>query len=299
MSKIDAYLSNLDSRLAVGHRHRREILDEVRDHLSESIAAAVGNGVAPDVAEVNAVTAFGVPQELARQFNAAAGARAMRRSPLIAGITGIAVVGAFLFAAMAQPHSSRPASVGMQMSFFAAVLGFQIALVAGARGASRAAAVWRTSATAGADRDLVRRSALVSTGALLVGTLAMATNFFLDARHVPHASAGALAAGGLAMVLAAVAGLVATSRLRVNAKDVDCHTARCTPRALTLGELAIAHLYRHPVLTCAAATSAATFWAMHGSETTFPASLWWGISEAVTVIVAFAVLGPTLELRPA
>jgi hypothetical protein len=299
MSNIEAYLSDLDSRLAVGHGRRREILEEVRDHLSDSVAAAVGNGVAPDVAEVDAVAAFGAPRDLARQFNAAAGARAMRRAPAIAGVAGVAVVGAFLLAASAQPHSTRPASVTMQVSFFAAVLGFQIALVAGARGASRAAAVWRTSATAGADRELVRRSALVSTGALLVGTLAMATNFFLDARQVSHADAGALAAGGLAMVLAAAAGVVATSRLSVNADDVDSHTARHTPRALTLGDHAIAHLCRHPVVACAAATSAATFWAMRGSETIFPASLWWGISEAVTVIVAFVVLGPSLELRPA
>ena len=299
MTGIDAYIRDLDTRLHVGRHRRAAILDEVRDHLTESAGAAIRGGVTPVQAEADAVTAFGLPQDMARQFNAAAGARAMRRAPMVASLTGAVVVAVFLSVAVSQPRSDHPASVDTQVTFFAAVLGFQIALVAGVRAASRAAAAWRTSATSGDDRSLVRRSAIISMSALCAGTLALTANFALVTRHTAHTNSAAFAAGGVALILAAVTGLVMTVRLGINPDDIDSHSARRTPQALTLGESVIARVYPHPIVACTAATIAATTWAMNGSETAFPASVWWGGAEGITVIAAFILLGPLLGLRPA
>ena len=296
---IDEYIRELASGLHLGRRRCAAVLDEVLDHLSESANAAVRRGIAPLEAQINAVATFGVLEDVIRQFNAAAGARAMRRIPMVTAATGIVVISVFLSIARSQPRTGHSASVAMQVSFFAAILGFQLALAAGIRGASRAATVWRTSAAFANDRSLVRRSAVISMGALCMGALALTVNFFFDARQGSHANAVALVAAGAAMNVVAIAGLVMSLHLRVNPGDTDSHPAQDTPHVMFLGESIVARLYRHPVAACTLATFVASAWAINGSEATFPSALWWGIGEAITVIAAFIWLGPTLELRSA
>ena len=142
MTTIEAYLADLSSRLHVGRRSRAALISEVRDHLTESTERSCASGAPRVQAEANAIETFGSTTLLARQFNAAAGAQAMRRAPFIALTTGATVVGGFLAAAIAQPRTSQRATAPMQVSFFLAVLAFQVAVTAGARGASRALATW-------------------------------------------------------------------------------------------------------------------------------------------------------------
>jgi len=89
-------------------------------------------------------------------------------------------------------------------------------------------------------------------------------------------------------------------RLHLNPGDVDAATSMVTtPRALGVGEVVIGLAADRPVLTCSIATLTAGAWAIRRSEGSFPGSLWWGLGEALTVVAAFSLLGPILELRRA
>jgi hypothetical protein len=66
---------------------------------------------------------------------------------------------------------------------------------------------------------------------------------------------------------------------------------------LSLGERCIALVRRHPVASCTAVAALSAWPAMAHAETTFTGALPWGVTQAATVIVAFVVLGPALELR--
>ena len=299
MTIIESYVSDLSARLHVSRRSRAALLAEVRDHLTESAEHARAHGATRDQAETNAVAAFGSTALMARQFNAGAGARAMRRAPLVALATGVTVVGGFLAAAVAQPRTPQHATAAMRVTFFLAVLAFQLAVTAGARGALRALAFWRTSAASGPDRALVRRCTITSTAALLSGAVFLTTNFALTAHHSPNAHGAALTAGAVAMALTAIAGLAVAVRLNVNADDnADGIDATHTPPLLQLGETAISLASRHPFLSCSAVAITATAWAMtHAEARDFVGALPWGIGELVAVVGAFVILGPSLAIR--
>lgn len=301
MSAIDEYAADLSSRLRVSRTRRTTMLDEVRDHLLEYAERACALGAPRDQAEADAITAFGSPASMARQFNAAAGAKAMRRSPLVAVAAGMSVVVSFLVAAISQPKATQQATPPMQVFFFLGVIAFQVAVISGACGASRAVARWGTSATSGRDREFVRRCSIISMAALSAGVLAVTINMFLDARQASHANGIALAAGATVMIVAATAGLVTAMHLDVNAADDDVEAGGSgSPALLMIGEALISLVHRFPVLSCAAATLAATTWAMSQAETaTIVGSLPWGISEAAAVIAGFVLLGPALGLRSA
>jgi hypothetical protein len=223
----------------------------------------------------------------------------MRRAPLVALAAGAMVVAAFLAAAVSQPKASQQATVAMQVSFFLGVIAFQVAVLAGACGASRTLATWRTSATSGGDRAFVRRCTIISMTALSAGVLAITTNLILDARQPSHTNGVALAAAVAGMIATVAVGLVTALRLNVNAADEDTAAGGVgAPALFTLGESVIARVHRYPVLSCATVTIAAATWAMSQAETaTVAAALPWGISQAVAVVAGFVLLGPALDLR--
>lgn len=301
MTTIESYLADLSSRLHVSRRSRAALISEVRDHLTESTERACASGAPRVQAEANAIASFGSTTVMARQFNAAAGARAMRRAPFVALTTGATVVGGFLAAAIAQPRTSQQATAPMQVSFFLAVLAFQVAVTAGARGASRAIATWRISAPAGLDRALVRRCTITSTAALVSGAVFLTTNFVLTAQYSPNARGVALATGAVTMAVSSIAGLALALRLNVNADDNNDETDGAhTPQLLQLGETAISLATRHPLVSCSTVTVAATAWAMTNAEAHgFTGALPWGIGEALAVVTAFMILGPSLGIRRA
>ena len=73
MNPIAAYLDELSVLLP--RSSRRRILAEVDAHLHEAAAAGCARGADADVAARSAITRFGEPVEVARQFNA------LRRRP--------------------------------------------------------------------------------------------------------------------------------------------------------------------------------------------------------------------------
>ena len=299
MNTIDKYLAELDSLLSVDRKSRTAILEEVHDHLLESTEKQSARGISRLEMESNAISTFGSPVLIARHFNAAFGAKAVRRAPIIAIASGLLVVLSFLITAINQPKVTTQATTESQISFFLAVIAFQIAIVAGACGASRALSMWRTSATSGSSRLYVRRCTVTSMTALLSGVIAMTANFIFDINRGARTNKLALILGASSMFIVASVGLLNVLRLKVNPADEDAE-ASTTPAhvVFTLGDIVIKVVRRYPIPSCVFITSIATAWTMTHAETkTFTGSWPWGIAEAVSVIAGFLLLGPTLGLR--
>jgi len=308
MTEIDRYVGELTSRLNVGARDRARILAEVRDHLDDAIAHRVQCGDRREAAAIAALDAFGSPSLVASQFNAEAGARAMRRAPLVAFAAGLAVVTAFVVAAVTQPRSGSPVSATLltQIAFFTAVLSFQIAVVAGICAASRALSLWRTAGVRGDDRALVVRCAIISTDALGVAAVGWATTMLFALNRLADPNRPTLVLGGMVMVCAAGVASATTHRLPVNASDHAADAGSSNEAAsgnddgnalLGLGERAIGVVRLHPVVSCATVAALSVWPAMSHAETTVPGALPWGLTQAATVVLGFIVLGPALGLR--
>lgn len=91
---IDRYLQELRRSLS-GVEDRDAIIDEIRDHLTDSVAAHVDEGMAPDEVERAAVARFGDPREIAAQYPPAPVALRVRRAYLYAALFGATWVLAF------------------------------------------------------------------------------------------------------------------------------------------------------------------------------------------------------------
>jgi hypothetical protein len=299
MTEIDRYISELTSRLKVGARTRTRILAEVSDHLDDAIAYRMQTTERLEQAASEALDAFGSPLALASQFNAEAGARAMRRAPIVAFAGGLAVVTGFVVAGATQPQSATPtnATIATQISFFAAVLAFQIAVVAGMCAAARALARWRTSARRGADRQFVRQCTVISTGALGVAAVGWASTMSLALNRLVDPNRATLAIGGVIMVCAAGTAIAAAHRLQVNPSDDADDRPDDTSRFLGVGERVIEFVRAHPVASCGGAAALSVWPAMSHAETTLAGALPWGMAQAATVVMGFILLGPALGLR--
>ena len=183
------------------------------------------------------------------------------------------------------------------MSFFAAVLAFQVAVVAGACAAARAAALWRSRGARVEDRLFVRRCTTISVAALSIAAAAWATAVGLSFHRLVHPNALTLSIGCTWMVAAPIVGGVLTTRLRVNASDDAPADEPISSGVFGFGERAIAVVRQHPLPACALATLGASASAMSRAETTVSGALPWGIAQAITVVACFVLLGPTLHLR--
>lgn len=299
MTQIDTYVAELEACLRVGGRARRRILTEVRDHLDDAITDRERLGEDAGDAVRRALDAFGPARALATQLNAETGTRAMRRAPLVAFVAGVAVFAGLLVAGKLQPHPAVPvrAILATQVSFFVAVLAFQVAVVAGICAASRALAVSRIPAACGDDRAFVRRCATISTSALGVAATGWAITLGLALNRLTDPNRAAAVVGGVIMIGAAAAAIATTCRLRVNPSD-DATDAQLDPGGLFGLTERFIELVRHrPVVSCTAAAALSAWPAMAHAETTFTGALPWGVIQAATVIAAFVVLGPALGLR--
>jgi hypothetical protein len=296
---IDDFLTELDAHLRVPSRARVRILAEVRDHLDDSVEHLRASDPRSASTVDAAIQAFGPAAMVATQFNAAAGTRAMRRGTAVAFAAGIAVAAGFLVAAVTQPHpqTASGASFAVQASFFGAALAFQVALVAGARGASRVCAVGRSAAATIEDRLLVRRCAIICVGALGVASVGWATCVGLAARSLVHPNRVTLLVGATLMIGAVALAVALLAKLDVNpfAETTDERNPR--PGIALLGERTVTIVQQHPVVPCAALAALAALAAMSHAETTAVGSLPWGLLQAAAVVLGFVVLGPSLGLR--
>jgi hypothetical protein len=227
----------------------------------------------------------------------------MRTAPFLAIATGTGVIAGFLLAAVPQPHTTQAATVPMEVTFFLAVIGLQVAVMAGACAASRTLGVWRDSRVSGHDRSFVRRCTITSMTALAAGAVCLTANFVVDARHQAAVNRNLLAAGAAVMFAAAAAGLLIAFRLQVNGEDEldpadNEPSSMTTPALLRVGEWVIGVVRRHPFVACSTVALASAAWKMWTAEApSVTAAIPWGIGEAAAVIVAFVLLGPLLGLR--
>jgi len=295
---IDRFIDDVYGRLVASRRRRKRIVDEIRDHLDDASAALISSGLEQTSAEQRAVAAFGDASELARQLNADLAGVSIRRAPLIMGVTGSTIVAGFVLAALgaAQPAIPRPAGMVQQVAFFVAVLGLQVAFVAGARALARVAAIGQTRPRR-PDQLLVRRTGFVFLGGSVTAVIGWIVA--LAARHGDDATA-ALVAGVAVMIGITIAAALALLGRRVaplddssSAGDGDVVRHPWSARL----EQAIVVVTRWPRLSCAAIALAGAGVVMSHAETSVTAALPWGAVEAAAVILGFVVLGPVLELR--
>lgn len=298
MTDVDRYIEELGSCLRVSGRDRTRILVEVRDHLDDAIADRERNGERRDRAVARAFDAFGAPSLLATQLNAAAGTRAMRRAPIVAFVAGLGVLVGFLVAGTTQPHTSVPtnANLATQVSFFLAVLAFQVAVVAGICAASRALAMHREPTVSSDTRQLVHRCALISTGALGVAAIGWATTMGLAFNRLVDPNRVTLVIGGVVMITASGVAIIAMYHLKVNAADDTGYADAASTGRFGLGERCIDVVRRHPVASCLIVGACSAVPAMSHAETTLTGALPWGAIQAASVVAAFVALGPALGL---
>ena len=299
MTLLEEYLRELGDALHVGSRERTRIVAEVRDHLEDSAAELQQQGHAGNDAMPEALRRFGPPGAIATDCNAAAGTRAMRRAPVVAFVAGLGVAGGLLIAGNTppRPRLAPPAIWPMQVAFFLAVIAFQVAVVAGFCGASRALATWHRPVVRANDREFVRRAALLSTGALGAAALCWSVTLGIAIARAHHVAILGTAFGTVVMMGSGAVAILTTTRLSVRSADETPEDPGPQPSLLTLGEHVIAFVRDHPVITCSVVTSLATWTAMTHAETSVAGALPWGIAQATAVIVGFQVLGPRLELR--
>lgn len=296
MNAIDQYIAELSSCLHVGRQDRVRIVAEVRDHLDDAAEHRVRSGARREQA---AIEAFGPASTIATHFNAEAGTRAMRRAPIVVFNAGAAVFVGLLVAGRAQPRPAVPmtALLATQVSFFVAVLAFQVAVAAGICAASRAIAWYRTPTARADDRQFVRRAATISTTALGIAAAAWVTTLGIAVDRLAHPNAAAALIGGAIMLGAATLAITWTRHLRFNPSDNSVAVYSDPPGIVAVGERAIAVVRRHPVVSCTVIAALSVWPAMAHAETTFTGALPWGIAQAAAVIIAFIVLGPALGLR--
>ena len=222
----------------------------------------------------------------------------MRRAPVIAFTAGLTVFGGLLLAGTTQPQPRVPlhAIPATQVSFFAAVVAFEVAVVAGVCAAARALALWRIPTARGADRTYVCRGATISTSALGVAAAGWAVTLGLALNRLPDPNWVSSAVGGFIMIGAAVVAITATQHLRAN--PFDDADEPSDPRGLFgLTERATGLVQRHPILSCSTVAALSVWPAMAHAETTFIGALPWGLTQAAAVVLAYLVLGPALGLR--
>jgi hypothetical protein len=302
VNDLDRYISEFDSCLRVGRRERARILAEVRDHLDDALAHEESAGESDERAVIAQILdAFGSSTVLATAFNVAAGTRAMRRAPVVAFLAGLMVLAGFLVAGITQTHTTTPANATLptQTSFFFAVLSFQVALVAGFCAGSRALALWCNPGARADDRRFVRRSSIISSCALGLAALAWATTMGFAFPRLADPNAFTLWCGASIMLVGAGIGIAGTSRLRVNPSDEYRDATETDDGLFGLGERGIGVVRRHPIMAFATIAALSAFPAMSHAETTLSGALPWGLIQAATVVIGFAVLGPTLRLRSA
>lgn len=299
MIDVDLYISELDSCLLVGDRARARILVEIRDHIDDAIADRERTGELRDRAVERALDAFGSASWLATQLNADAGTRAMRRAPFVAFMAGLAVFAGFLVAGTTQPRTSVPTNANLvtQAAFFVAVLAFQIAVVAGICAASRALAVWQITTVSSDDRQLVRRCAIISTGALGVSAVGWAITMGLALTRLVDPNTATVVLGGVIMIASASLAIAAMCRLHVNPADNAGDAQAASTGFFGLGEQSIGLVRRYPIASCLSVAALSALAAMAHAETTLTGALPWGAIQAATVVLGFVALGPALGLR--
>ena len=303
MSDIDDYVAELATLLHVPSTRRRRILAEVHDHLDDAVAHQRANDEAltqPGGPTASVLADFGQVSTIAAQFNAEAGTAAMRRGPLVALAGGLGVFGGFLLAGTTQPQSTSPkdATWLTQLAFFVAVLGFEVALVAGACAAARALAWWKSSVASSSDRDFVRRCSLVSTGALAIAAVSWSVTTALASDRLVRPNSTTLVLGAAVMLVSAGVAVGMVHRLPLNLVDEGPSGSEPAGGAFTLAERGVGFVRAHPVLCCLVLAGFSAVPAMSHAETTLSGSLPWGLAQAASVVVGFLALGPLLGLRP-
>jgi hypothetical protein len=278
MRTAEEFLAELTGALHVRGAPRRRFLRECRDHLAD---AAAERGIE------QAMRDFGLPSQIAAEFDAEVAARRGLRSTFLA-VAGVLATGGSTLALIHAASTHTNARAWWVAGFF---VGAQLAAVAAGLALVQALLLRRSTMSPAELRLLSRRNAcaLVAAGV---------TMFSAGAAVPGKGSAAALLAGPALVCIAIVCVLRAWSL----ARRLD----RSSTRAFRppLEELArFARLPLPPLdprglllaTTCVAATAA--FARDRGEHATVAQSLVTAGAEATAVVACFLVLGRALGIR--
>lgn len=317
---IDSYLGQLGRSLNASRRERRRILAEVEDHLHES-AAALG--------ELEALRRFGSVELVADRFRYELAVDATAWAVRLAGVTALAFLALCAAIQSASVRAAAPRSAGALYGPLTMVALELAAFVAGVTAIRWWR--WRRAATVppGAALAVVRGSLVVVVAAFVGGTLQVAA---LGSLQHLRGAALLLAIGWVANCIAACVALgsakVALERVRLVGgtapADAFADLVVVARRAPGIGWLITALLGRpdSPVARAVAAlepqrrpwrfaavfafAGGLAFSASKGAVENDAGGVWRALLggvlllalQAGVVIVAFAVLGRFLGLRP-
>jgi len=211
---------------------------------------------------------------------------------------GSAVVLGFLLAArQPQPASAHAAGFLVQATFFAAVIGLQVAMVAGLRYASLAIAR-RHAAVSSADQQVLHNAAVICAVGLVVALAGWLTALLVV--FAPRSTTRLLPlTAGIALMVAGTILAVSTARRATPPSQGNAAGADKKRFVLGWGERAVTLIRRYPIVACAGVVAVGTFAAMSGAESTVVGSLPVGVLEAIAIVAGFTFLGPRLGLRTA
>ena len=279
---IESYLRSLDASLRVSRRLRARILDETRDHLLELVDSGMS--------EEEAVSSFGSPEALARDFHEQlAGASARRASAVSAVLLPV-------LAAVAALTPATPADTAI--AFFAA----QVALVAGVLALARSLR-YPGAVPPSALSDIYKANAVT-----LACAAAVAVSF--SGSTLVRA---ALAVATLAAALALARSVARARRVPVADPEGDAFDdliAFAPPPLERPARLMAAWIRRHPWTFCALFATACGLALGVGHIVTdggfggntlgaARAVLLLGAIEGAAVVLGYAALGGLLGLRRA
>ena len=287
MTVIDAYLRELAEELRGHSRHRRRLLAECREHLTD---AAARHG------EKEAVRRFGSARDLAQSFELEAAAR-RGTGATVAAIVGVLAVGASTLGLLNAADPAASTAPIWAVVFFACA---QTAAVCAVLSTLRAAAMRKRSVTPSDVAMLCRGDFLALTFAIM--TLIAAGGAVTG--HLTATQSVGLAAGPVVAVVAAAYVLWARSLTRqldrsndrpVRSPLADFRTAflqeaGSSGRLLWPGRIGLLA----PVVVVAAV--GAFLWD-HFDQGSLGSSLAAAGVETGLILVGFWLLGPVLGLR--
>ena len=283
MSPFETGLGRELTEAGISGRLRRRILIELADHLACDPDAVLGD-----------------PRALARQFaNELGSARA--RTAALTSFAALALAGTLFAAAFALSPSSAfgavPAGAPLygRLATLVAVLGPQIAFVAGGLAALRWLRRRRSGVLAAAEAAMIVRRAALGVGAGIasmasLGTLAIANQRYLPGGWMTFAVVASVV--GLGALVAAVPSILAAVALRPVADgpagDVFDDLGRLAPAALR------GHPWWFALAVAGALATIITLAGVAGSDG-FDGAIR-GIGDALACLLGFATLGRFLGL---
>jgi hypothetical protein len=217
---VDAYVTTLAAALRGPARAKQRLVEEVRDGLTDTVAAYADGGMSRDRAARQAVHEFGTPEEIAPSCQRELTVAQARHTARTVALTGPFLIACWYLVRNARTAGTDTAQEGPALHL-AQWLAFHLATVAGAGALLAAALLAATGVLArwlpAPDRlpAAIAWTGTTASAAMAVATATLAVAALLAAHWMLIALAGALAAAAHALMAPSVRACRRCARLPV------------------------------------------------------------------------------------